>query len=143
MPSSSSTPSVPALQPHIARHILLLRSQCVMLDAELAALYGVQTKVLVQSIKRNIERFPADFMFQLDTEEFANLRSQFVTSKPVVAYTLLLEELFGQGPQASRAKRGPAPKWQQQIEAVAKLPRAQQRFVSQMLDTVLAGGVAA
>jgi ORF6N domain len=40
----------------------------------------VQTKVLVQSIKRNLERFPADFMFQLDTEEFANLRSQFVTS---------------------------------------------------------------
>jgi ORF6N domain len=40
----------------------------------------VQTKVLVQSIKRNLERFPVDFMFQLDTQEFANLRSQFVTS---------------------------------------------------------------
>jgi hypothetical protein len=64
---------------------------------------------------------------------------------PVVARTLStsLEELFGEGQQASRAKRGPAPKWQQQIEAVAKLPRAQQRFVSQMLDTVLATGVAA
>jgi arsenate reductase-like glutaredoxin family protein len=72
--------TAPALQPHIARHILLLRSQRVMLDAELAALYGVETKVLVQSIKRNLERFPADFMFQLDTEEFANLRSQSVTS---------------------------------------------------------------
>jgi hypothetical protein len=72
--------SVPALQPHIARHILSLRDQRVMLDAELAALYGVETKVLVQAIKRNIERFPADFMFQLSTEEFANLRSQFVTS---------------------------------------------------------------
>lgn len=51
-----------------------------MLDAELAALYGVETKVLVQAIKRNIERFPADFMFQLCAEAFANLRSQFVTS---------------------------------------------------------------
>jgi hypothetical protein len=69
-----------ALQPHIARHILSLREQRVMLDAELAALYGVETKVLVQAVKRNLERFPADFMFQLTAEEFANLRSQFVTS---------------------------------------------------------------
>lgn len=76
----STAPTVPALQPHIARHILSLRDQRVMLDAELAALYGVETKVLVQAIKRNIERFPADFMFQLSAEEFANLRSQFVTS---------------------------------------------------------------
>ncbi len=73
-------PAAPALQPHIARHILLLREQRVMLDAELAALYGVETKVLVQAIKRNLERFPVDFMFQLTAEEFANLRSQFVTS---------------------------------------------------------------
>ena len=81
MPSSPLTAStVPALQPHIASRILALRSQRVMLDAELAALYGVETKVLVQAIKRNLERFPADFMFQLSAEEFANLRSQFVTS---------------------------------------------------------------
>ena len=72
--------AVPALQPHIARHILLLRNQRVMLDAELPALYRLETKVLVQSIKRNLARFPADFMFQRNTEEFANLRSQFVTS---------------------------------------------------------------
>lgn len=76
----SSTLPEPALQLHISRHILLLREQRVMLDAELAALYGVETKVLVQAIKRNIERFPTDFMFQLSAEEFANLRSQFVTS---------------------------------------------------------------
>jgi hypothetical protein len=76
----SSAPTVPALQPHIARHILSLRDQRVMLDAELAALYGVETKVLVQAIKRNIERFPADFMFQLSAEEWQSLRSQFVTS---------------------------------------------------------------
>jgi len=76
----STTPAVPALQPHIARHILSLRDQRVMLDAELAALYGVETKALVQAIKRNIERFPADFMFQLTAEEYSALRSQFVTS---------------------------------------------------------------
>lgn len=51
-----------------------------MLDADLAVLYGVETKVLVQAVKRNINRFPGDFMFQLTDEEFENLRSQFVTS---------------------------------------------------------------
>jgi len=50
------------------------------LISELAALYGVETKGLVQAIKRNIERFPADFMFQLDADEWKSLRSQFVTS---------------------------------------------------------------
>jgi hypothetical protein len=80
MNAPTNTPAAPALQPHIARHILLLREQRVMLDAELAALYGVETKVLVQAIKRNLERFPADFMFQLDADEYAALRSQFVTS---------------------------------------------------------------
>ncbi len=73
-------PAITALQPHIARHILSLRDQRVMLDAELAALYGVETKVLVQAIKRNVERFPVDFMFQLTPEEWQSLRSQFVTS---------------------------------------------------------------
>lgn len=77
---STSQSTIAALQPHISRHILLLREQRVMLDADLAALYGVQTKVLVQAIKRNTERFPVDFMFQLTAEEFANLRSQLVTS---------------------------------------------------------------
>lgn len=79
-PALPVAPTVPALQPHIARHILSLRDQRVMLDADLAALYGVETKVLVQAIKRNSERFPGDFMFQLDGEEWASLRSQFVTS---------------------------------------------------------------
>jgi hypothetical protein len=48
-----------------------------------------------------------------------------------------LEELFGEGQQAGRSKRGPVPKWQQQIEAISQLPKARQRFVSQMLETVL------
>jgi hypothetical protein len=51
-----------------------------MLDADLAQLYGVETRVLVQAVKRNLARFPEDFMFQLSAEEFANLRSQSVIS---------------------------------------------------------------
>lgn len=68
------------LQSLIGSRILALREQRVMLDADLAELYGVQTKVLVQAVKRNALRFPADFMFQLSAEEFAALRSQSVTS---------------------------------------------------------------
>jgi hypothetical protein len=65
----------------IEKAILLIRGQKLMLDADLAELYGVETKVLVQAIKRNLERFPEDFMFHLSQEEFAILRSQFVTLK--------------------------------------------------------------
>lgn len=63
----------------IEKAILLIRGQKIMLDADLAGLYGVETKVLVQAVKRNLERFPEDFMFQLSQEEFAILRSQIVT----------------------------------------------------------------
>ena len=69
-----------ALQPAIQSRILALREQRVMLDADLAQLYGVETRVLVQAVKRNLARFPEDFMFQLSAEEFANLRSQSVIS---------------------------------------------------------------
>jgi ORF6N domain len=64
----------------IEQRILLIRGQKVMLDSDLAKLYGVETKVLNQAVKRNVERFPEDFMFQLSWEEarFA-LRSQIVT----------------------------------------------------------------
>jgi len=61
--------------------IHLVRGQRVMLDEDLAALYGVSTKALVQAVKRNLDRFPQDFMFQLTEREFLVLRSQFVTSK--------------------------------------------------------------
>ena len=64
----------------ITHRILLLREHKVLLDADLAALYGVETKVLLQAVKRNLERFPEDFMFQLTEEEWAVLRSQSVTS---------------------------------------------------------------
>ncbi len=61
--------------------ILLVRDQKVMLDVTLAELYGVPTKALVQAVKRNMARFPGDFMFQLTPVEFERLRSQIVTSK--------------------------------------------------------------
>jgi len=60
--------------------ILLLRGQKVLLDADLAALYGVETKALVRAVKRSIECFPEDFMFQLTKAEFDNLRCQAGTS---------------------------------------------------------------
>jgi hypothetical protein len=64
----------------IAQRILLVRGQKVMLDAELAELYGVPTKRLNEQVKRNSDRFPEDFMFQLSAEEFGHLKSQFATS---------------------------------------------------------------
>ena len=64
---------------YVALKIYLIRGQKVMLDMDLAELYGVQTKVLKQAVRRNFERFPEDFMFELSNEEFADLRSQFVT----------------------------------------------------------------
>jgi phage regulator Rha-like protein len=64
----------------IERRIFLIRSQKVMLDSDLAELYGVPTRRLNEQVRRNITRFPADFMFQLTAEE-ATLRSQFATSK--------------------------------------------------------------
>ncbi len=64
----------------IERAILLIRRQKVMLDADLAVLYGIETRVLIQAVKRNLERFPKDFMFQLSREEFAFLRAQSATS---------------------------------------------------------------
>jgi len=65
----------------VATKILLVRGKKVMLDKDLAALYGVEVKVLNQAVKRNIERFPEDFMFQLSWKEAKSLRSQFVTLK--------------------------------------------------------------
>ena len=64
----------------IERSIYLIRGQKVMFDHDLARLYGVPTKALKQAVRRNLDRFPSDFMFELTKEEFADLRSQFVTS---------------------------------------------------------------
>ena len=65
----------------IVSKIYIIRNKKVMLDKDLSLLYGVQTKVFNQAVKRNIKRFPEDFMFQLSKEEFKILRSQFVTSR--------------------------------------------------------------
>lgn len=81
MKDNSSAPLVLA----ITRRILEIRDQRVMLDADLAELYGVETRSLVQAVKRNASRFPADFMFQLDAAEFASLRSQTGISNPAPA----------------------------------------------------------
>ena len=64
----------------IVNKIYIIREKKVMIDRDLAELYGVETKVLNQAVKRNLKRFPDDFMFQLTDEEFRNLRSQIVTS---------------------------------------------------------------
>ncbi|MDX6190469.1 ORF6N domain-containing protein [Flavobacterium sp. FlaQc-52] len=64
----------------ISNKIYFIRNQKIMLDRDLAMLYGVETKVLKQAVKRNLSRFPEDFMFELNESEFKNWRSQFVTS---------------------------------------------------------------
>lgn len=64
----------------ILSRIYLIRNQNVMLDRDLADMYGVKTKILKQAVKRNIERFPEDFMFEMNKVEFQNWRSHFVTS---------------------------------------------------------------
>ena len=66
----------------IERRIYLIRGQRVMLDRDLAELYGVTTAALNQAVKRNSDRFPDDFMFQLDNEEFENWISQIIISNP-------------------------------------------------------------
>jgi len=64
----------------IPESIYIVRGHRVMLSTDLAALYGVEPRVLVQAVKRNIDRFPGDFMFQLSSDESKNLKSQIVTS---------------------------------------------------------------
>jgi hypothetical protein len=69
------------IQEKIAQSIYTIRNAKVMMDSVLVDMYGVSTKVLNQAVKRNRERFPDDFMFQLTDTEWENLRSQFVTSR--------------------------------------------------------------
>lgn len=73
-------PNNPVVVEMLSHRIHFIRGQKVMLDADLAELYGVTTKRLNEQVKRNLDRFPSDFMFQLDDEEHAALRSQFATS---------------------------------------------------------------
>jgi hypothetical protein len=69
-----------ATETRVAASILVIRNQKVILDQVLAALYGVEPRALIQAVKRNIDRFPADFMFQLSNQELMRLRSQSVIS---------------------------------------------------------------
>ncbi len=80
-PTEVST--IEALQIDIHNLIYAIRGQQVMLDSDLAMLYQVETKVFNQAVKRNIARFPENFRFQLNTDEYASLRSQFVTSNDI------------------------------------------------------------
>ena len=66
--------------------IYFVRNEKVMLDNELAELYGVETRRLNEQVKRNIDRFPEDFMFQLTETEFENLKSQIATSSPKIGF---------------------------------------------------------
>jgi len=75
------TPAIAAGSERVGQFILIIRRQRVLLDEDLAALHGVETRALVQAVKRNLERFPPDFMFALSATEWAALRSQSVTSK--------------------------------------------------------------
>jgi len=78
MPPENTITLIP--EERIIDRIYLIRGQKVMLDRDLAKLYGLETKVLKQQVKRNLDRFPDDFMFELTKDEFANWRSQIVTS---------------------------------------------------------------
>jgi hypothetical protein len=72
--------AAPLVRVNVEPVIRILRETRVMLDADLAALYGVETKLLLRAVRRNAERFPFDFMLQLSEEEFDDLRIQFGTS---------------------------------------------------------------
>ena len=88
MPSKEkSTASIIPVE-RIEGSIYLIRGRKAMLDRDLAELYGVETRTLVQAVKRNIERFPEDFMFQLNKEEFDIWRSQIVMSNPSAKMSL-------------------------------------------------------
>ena len=73
----------------IEQKIFMIRGHKVMLDRELAKLYGVKTKNLNKAVSRNLDRFPEDFMFQLNKEEFNNLMFQFGTSSSGILETLM------------------------------------------------------
>jgi hypothetical protein len=96
-------PSIKPKPENLAPLIFLIRGEKVLLDADLAALYGVGTKALNQAVKRNRNRFPEDFMFQLTAEEWARMRAQSVTSiKPVAV-------MRSQSVTASRRNIGTSP----------------------------------
>lgn len=87
---------------HIRQAIILLRGQKVMLDRDLAALYGVETKALKRAVKRNAGRFPDDFMFVLTAVEFAEWRRQFGASIPTETEAMVLRRQSGTSKKETR-----------------------------------------
>ena len=77
---SKAVKAIRIVEEKIINKIYLIRGKKVMLDFELSEMYGVETKQLKRQVRRNMNRFPDDFMFELTTEEFADLRSQFGTT---------------------------------------------------------------
>ncbi len=96
-PTMASTRKISSIE----SAIYLLRSQRVMLDSDLAAIYGVSTRQLNQQLKRNRSRFPDDFAFQLSTEEFRNLKSQIATS------SLMSQSVTSKEPGRARSPSAP------------------------------------
>ncbi|MCK9582861.1 MAG: ORF6N domain-containing protein [Endomicrobiales bacterium] len=86
-----------SIQDIVSKKIFYLREQKIMISTHLAELYGVEVRALVQTVKRNIERFPKDFMFQLNNNEYMNLKSQFVISKRGGAHRALPYAFTEQG----------------------------------------------
>lgn len=93
------------LSPPIDQVILTIRDRKVILDADLAAIYGVQTKALNQAVKRNLERFPADFMFRLSAREWSELKSQIMASSAQDASNEALTNNRSQSVTGSRQSR--------------------------------------
>jgi hypothetical protein len=127
----------------ITRAILVLRGHKVLLHSEPATLYGVVTKRLNEQVRRNRERFPEDFMFQLTAEELDSLRPQTATSKAAPQGPdgrRYLSDAFTEHGEKDTApvKRGSVPKFLQQMERIQCVPKGHQRFVMQRIDTVLA-----
>lgn len=105
--SAKNTELIPVER--IREAIILLRGQKVMLDRDLAELYGVETKALKRAVKRNADRFPDDFMFVLSPEEFAEWRSQFVTSKETGNAAVVLRRQIGTSKRETRGGTQYAP----------------------------------
>ena len=90
----SNTNEIAITEENVMNKIYYIRGQKVMLDSILAELYGVETKVLNQAVKRNIVRFPSDFMFELTQQEYESLRSQIVTLKKRGNHSKYLPNVF-------------------------------------------------
>jgi len=89
----------------IIRKIYVIRGQKVMLDFDLADLYEVETRRLNEQVKRNIDRFPEDFMFRLTSKEWQNMRSQFVISSSQNTHSQSIVTMMSQNATSSQSKR--------------------------------------